>query len=57
MSLGKIDNIDIITQACTVLSRIVISEDAQALSLADRCLGDEWHEVVRNSTRKLADEG
>ena len=57
MCLCKIDNIDIVPQAGSVLGWIIISENAQALSLSDCCLGDEWNEVVWHSARKLTDKG
>ena len=57
MSLGKVDDVDEVTLACTVRSWIIISEDAQALPPADGSLGDERHEIVRHATRKLSDEG
>ena len=56
MSLGEIYNVNIVAKACTVLGRIVISEDAQALALADCSLGDERNEIVRNTARKFTDE-
>ena len=57
MSLRQIDDIDIISQAGAVFGRIIVSKDAQALTLTDGCLGDERNEVVRNPTRKLSDKG
>ena len=56
MGLCKVNNIDVVTKASTVLSRIIISEDAQTLAFSDSGLSDERHEIVRNATRKLADK-
>ena len=56
MCLCKIDNIDIVPQAGSVLGWIIISENAQALSLSDCSLSDEWNQVVRNTARKLTDK-
>ena len=57
MSLGQIDNVDVVPQAGAVRGRVVIAKDAQALSLAYGGLGDERYEIVRNSPRKLSDKG
>ena len=57
MCLCEVYDIDVVPEACSVLCRIVVSEYAQALPLADSRLGDERHEIVRNAARKLADEG
>jgi hypothetical protein len=57
MSLGEIDYINVVTEACTVLGIIVISENAQALALSDRSLCDERNEVVRNASWEFADKG
>ena len=56
MSLGKVHDIDIVAEACSVLCRVVISEDAEAFALTYGCLGDERHEVVRNATLELKPE-
>ena len=56
MRLCKVNHIDIVAQACTVLCRIVVTEDAEALALSDRCLSDERNEIVRNTARELAYE-
>ena len=57
MSLCKVHYIDVIPEACSVLGRIIIAEDAQTLTLADCGLRDERNQIVRNSARKLTDEG
>ena len=57
MCLGKIHNIDVVAETCSVRCRIVISENAEALTLSDCGLGDERNQVVRNASRKLSDEG
>ena len=57
MCLGKVNHIDIVPQAGSVLGRIVVTEYAQALSFSDCGLGDERHEVVWHSARKLTYKG
>ena len=57
MCLGKINNVDIVAETCSVRCRIVISENAEALTLSDCGLGDERNEVVRHTAREFADEG
>ena len=57
MRLGKIHNVDIVAETCSVRCRIVIPENAEALTFSDCGLGDERNEVVRNASRKLSDEG
>ena len=56
MSLGQIDDIDVISETGAVLGRIVVSEDAQSLAFTDGCLGDERYEIVRNPSRKFSDK-
>ena len=57
MCLGKINNVDIVAETCSVRCRIVISENAEALTLSDCGLGDERNQVVRNASRKFSDKG
>ena len=56
MGLGEVHDVDVVAEACAVFGRVVVAEDAQALALADRGLGDERNEVVRHTARKFADE-
>ena len=57
MCLSKVHDVDVVTQTCSVLGRVVVSEDAEALTLADGCLGDERDEVVRTASWEFAEEG
>ena len=57
MCLCKIHNVDVVAETGSVRCRIVISENAEALTFSDCSLGDERNEVVRNASRKLSDEG
>lgn len=57
MCLCKVYDVDVVTKTCAVLGRVVVAEDAEALTLADGCLGDERDEVVRNASWEFADEG
>ena len=57
MSLGKVHDIYVVPLAGAVRSRIVVAEDAQTFTLADGCLGNVRHEVVRHAAGKFADEG
>ena len=54
VSFGKVNHIDIVTEAGAVFSRIDISEYAETLTFSDGSLGDERNEIVRNATREFA---
>ena len=57
MGLREVYDVDVVTEAGSVLGRIVIAEDAQAFAFSNRGLSDERHEIVRHTARKLADKG
>ena len=56
MGLCQIDYVYIVAKAGAVFCRIVVSEDAEAFTLAYGCLGYERNEVVRNAAWQLSDE-
>ena len=57
MGLGQVDDVDVVAKAGAVRGRVVVSEDGEALTLADGSLGDERDEVVGHSAGQLADKG
>ncbi len=56
MTFCKIDNMDIITDTCSVRCRIIIAEYGQMTADTRRHLRDIWHQIVRDSVRIFADQ-
>ena len=56
MRLRQVHDVDEVSLARSVRSRVVIAEDGEALTLADGGLGDERHQVVRHAARQFADQ-
>ena len=56
MTLGEIDNMDIVAHAGAVRRRVVVAKDGQLRQDARRDLHDIGHEVVGNAVRGFADE-
>lgn len=55
MSIGKIDDMDIITNACSIMCWIIVTKHSQLLEFAHGNLCDIWHEIVWLSIGILAD--
>ena len=45
----KVNNMDVISYTCAVMSVVIVTEYAEFFSLADGNLSDVWHKVVWNS--------
>ena len=56
MSLGEVDDVDVVAQAGAVGGVVVVAEHADLLELADGDARDERHEVVRDAGGIFADE-
>ena len=56
MSLRKINNMDIITDTCTVRCIVIIAKHTHARKLADCYLCDIWKQVVRDTLWIFSDQ-
>ena len=56
MSVGKINNVNVITHTRTVGSIVIVSENREALKLTAGNLGNIRKKIVRNSLRIFADQ-
>ena len=56
VSLCQIHYIDVVTQARAIRGVVVVTEYREALTNTCCGLGDEWYEVLRYTTRQLADK-
>ena len=56
MGIGKIDHVDVVTDACAIRRGIVITEHRKLLETADCNLCNIGKKVVRNTCRIFADE-
>ena len=57
MRAGQIHHVDIVADARSVGSRVVVAEDRKALAQPGGRLRDIGHEVLRHAARQLADQG
>ena len=57
VSLGQVVDVDVVADAGSVRSVVIVAEDGQLLAYAGRCLGQVWHEVLRHSVGEFADAG
>ena len=56
MPLGEVHHVDVVPDAGSVRSLIVVSENPEMVKLPHRHLGDVGHQVVRDAVRVLADK-
>lgn len=56
VSLGEVDNVDVVTHACAVRRGPVVAEDLKLAQPPDGHLSHVRHQVVRHTSRVLADQ-
>ena len=56
MTFNQVHNMDEITHARAVRRVVVRPKYGEGGSLADRDLGDEWHQIVRHTGRAFANK-
>ena len=49
MCTRKIHNMDKVANSGSIMSRIVVPKDPQFLTETHRCLGNVWHQIIRDS--------
>ena len=57
MSLGEVDDVDVVADAGSVGGIVVITEDTELLADADSGLGEVRDEVLGNAIGHLSDDG